>query len=287
MLCLCSAGLCFQVKAATGEEVSAEDLGGADLHCKYEIRVFLIELCVSVCALTGTLISNTDSNCVTLYQLDTRKISSVYKPIYHLLICFILFRLMCCNTLTVTFFAPCDRKSGVTDHYALDDNHALHLARKAVRGLNYRKNIEVSPLTALVNNHHLQQVCRGVCAFCWCGARCTFQVTTEPAEAPLYPADELYGIVGDNLKRNFDVREVFVRFSAYCLEGVDCYSWWGLSVRNTVHPGRRASIILCLLCPAGLTRCSQNLFLRLSALSWGQQLPLVVVKSVGCLFTGV
>jgi len=37
-----------------------------------------------------------------------------------------------------------DRKSGVTDHYALDDNHALHLARKAVRNLNYRKNIEAS-----------------------------------------------------------------------------------------------------------------------------------------------
>uniref|UniRef100_A0AAQ4QEI7 Methylcrotonoyl-CoA carboxylase beta chain, mitochondrial n=1 Tax=Gasterosteus aculeatus aculeatus TaxID=481459 RepID=A0AAQ4QEI7_GASAC len=87
------------VKAATGEEVSAEDLGGADLHCK---------------------------------------------------------------------------KSGVTDHYALDDNHAIHLARKAVRRLNYKKNIEV---------------------------------TIEPSEAPLFPADELYGIVGDNLKRNFDVRE--------------------------------------------------------------------------------
>uniref|UniRef100_A0A668SVD9 Methylcrotonoyl-CoA carboxylase beta chain, mitochondrial n=1 Tax=Oreochromis aureus TaxID=47969 RepID=A0A668SVD9_OREAU len=87
------------VKAATGEEVSAEDLGGADLHCK---------------------------------------------------------------------------KSGVTDHYALDDNHALHLARKTVRSLNYRKNIEV---------------------------------TIESPESPLYPADELYGIVGDNLKRNFDVRE--------------------------------------------------------------------------------
>uniref|UniRef100_A0A668A2K9 methylcrotonoyl-CoA carboxylase n=1 Tax=Myripristis murdjan TaxID=586833 RepID=A0A668A2K9_9TELE len=97
---------CFHtqiVKAATGEEVSAEDLGGADLHCK---------------------------------------------------------------------------KSGVTDHYALDDNHALHLARKAVRSLNYKKNIEV---------------------------------TTEPTEPPLYPADELYGIVGDNLKRNFDVREVIAR----------------------------------------------------------------------------
>uniref|UniRef100_A0A3P9LYN8 methylcrotonoyl-CoA carboxylase n=1 Tax=Oryzias latipes TaxID=8090 RepID=A0A3P9LYN8_ORYLA len=86
---------------ATGEEVSAEDLGGADLHCK---------------------------------------------------------------------------KSGVTDHYALDDNHALHLARKAVRSLNYKKD-----------------------------------VTVEPTEAPLYPADELYGIVGDNLKRNFDVREVIAR----------------------------------------------------------------------------
>lgn len=32
-VCVC---LCSQVKAATGEEVSAEDLGGADLHCKYE-----------------------------------------------------------------------------------------------------------------------------------------------------------------------------------------------------------------------------------------------------------
>lgn len=40
-----SVPLCSQVKAATGEEVSAEDLGGADLHCKYERRVFLIGLC--------------------------------------------------------------------------------------------------------------------------------------------------------------------------------------------------------------------------------------------------
>jgi len=36
------------------------------------------------------------------------------------------------------------RKSGVTDHYALDDSHALHLARKAVRSLNLRKKIDVS-----------------------------------------------------------------------------------------------------------------------------------------------
>ncbi|XP_046521585.1 methylcrotonoyl-CoA carboxylase beta chain, mitochondrial isoform X1 [Equus quagga] len=91
------------VKAATGEEVSAEDLGGADLHC---------------------------------------------------------------------------RQSGVTDHYALDDNHALHLTRKIVRNLNYQKKLDV---------------------------------TVEPSEDPLFPADELYGIVGTNLKRNFDVREVIAR----------------------------------------------------------------------------
>ncbi|KAM9507569.1 methylcrotonoyl-CoA carboxylase beta chain, mitochondrial isoform 1-T1 [Guaruba guarouba] len=91
------------VKAATGEEVSAEDLGGADLHC---------------------------------------------------------------------------RKSGVTDHYALDDSHALHLARKAVRNLNLQKKVDV---------------------------------TIEPSEEPLFPADEIYGIVGDQLKRNFDVKEVIAR----------------------------------------------------------------------------
>ncbi|CAH2296887.1 methylcrotonoyl- carboxylase beta chain, mitochondrial [Pelobates cultripes] len=91
------------VKAATGEEVSAEELGGADLHC---------------------------------------------------------------------------RKSGVTDHYALDDHHALHLARKVVRDLNYKKKLDV---------------------------------TIEKPEEPLFPADELYGIVGTNLKKNFDVREVIAR----------------------------------------------------------------------------
>ena len=27
-------------------------------------------------------------------------------------------------------------------------------------------------------------------------------------EDPLYPAEDLYGIVGDNLKKSYDVREV-------------------------------------------------------------------------------
>lgn len=30
----------------------------------------------------------------------------------------------------------------------------------------------------------------------------------EPSEEPLFPADEIYGIVGDQLKRTFDVKEV-------------------------------------------------------------------------------
>lgn len=41
------------------------------------------------------------------------------------------------------------RKSGVTDHYALDDNHALHLARKVVRSLNYQKKVDVSMFCSL------------------------------------------------------------------------------------------------------------------------------------------
>lgn len=36
-------------------------------------------------------------------------------------------------------------------------------------------------------------------------------VTIEPSEDPLFPADELYGIVGTNLKKIFDIREVIAR----------------------------------------------------------------------------
>lgn len=88
------------VKAATGETVSAENLGGADLHCK---------------------------------------------------------------------------TSGVTDHYALSDEHALDITKKIVRNLNIVKNPQIGRL---------------------------------PYEEPLYAAEELYGIVSDNLMKNYDVREV-------------------------------------------------------------------------------
>ena len=91
------------VKAATGEVVSAEDLGGADVHC---------------------------------------------------------------------------RVSGVADHYADSDDHALALARRCVANLNWRK---------------------------------LGQLQTRPPQAPLYADDELYGVIPADAKQPFDVREVIAR----------------------------------------------------------------------------
>ncbi|KFW80415.1 hypothetical protein N305_10134, partial [Manacus vitellinus] len=48
--------------------------------------------------------------------------------------------------------------------------------------------------------------CGGICR-----SRKRVTVTIEPSEEPLFPADEIYGIVGDQLKRNFDVKEVIAR----------------------------------------------------------------------------
>lgn len=106
-----------QVKAATGEEVSAEKLGGADLHCRYVIIwIFL----------------------------------SVIAP--SLLFWLIFLLVLTCNCCKITwckvhgllFGCVFNRKSGVTDHYAMDDEHALHLARRIVRNLNYEKKPTVS-----------------------------------------------------------------------------------------------------------------------------------------------
>ncbi|EDV59790.1 probable methylcrotonoyl-CoA carboxylase beta chain, mitochondrial [Drosophila erecta] len=107
------------VKAATGEEVSAEDLGGADLHCK---------------------------------------------------------------------------TSGVTDHYAVDDEHALYLARQIVSNLNL-------PATNSYNDQLMHS------------SQANFQSTNTPSaiEEPRYDARELYGIVGPNLTKSFDVRDVIAR----------------------------------------------------------------------------
>ncbi|HEU0025714.1 MAG TPA: carboxyl transferase domain-containing protein [Ktedonobacterales bacterium] len=91
------------VKAATGEEVTAEELGGADVH---------------------------------------------------------------------------SRKSGVTDHYALNDDHALAIVREIVSNLNRRKS------------------------YPW--------EVTEPEE-PRHDPRDLYGIVPRDPRKGFDVREVIAR----------------------------------------------------------------------------
>ena len=64
----------------------------------------------------------------------------------------------------------------MTDHYATDDTHALYLTQHIVRSLNDTD-------------------------------RCVREIT-EPPEQPVHSPDELYGIVGDDLKKSFDIREV-------------------------------------------------------------------------------
>ena len=91
------------VKAATGEEVSAEDLGGADVHCK---------------------------------------------------------------------------KSGVSDHYAHNDQEAIHITRNIVENLNRPRK--------------------------------TYLDIKEPEE-PLYNVKEIYGIIPKDPRKPFDVKEIIAR----------------------------------------------------------------------------
>mgnify|MGYP000123054359 FL=1 len=91
------------VKAATGEEVSAEELGGADTHC---------------------------------------------------------------------------RTSGVADHYAESDQHALLIARQCIAN---------------------------------CPKPAGNTLLRKDALLPRYPTEELYGVVGTDLRKPFDVRDVIAR----------------------------------------------------------------------------
>jgi 3-methylcrotonyl-CoA carboxylase beta subunit len=89
------------VKAATGEVVTPEELGGADVHC---------------------------------------------------------------------------RISGVTDHYAEDDFHAIEITRSIVRNLNFKKKL--LPRTMM---------------------------------DPLYPCEEIYGIIQKDSRKSYDVKEIITR----------------------------------------------------------------------------
>jgi len=70
------------------------------------------------------------------------------------------------------------RLSGVADHLAQNDAHALALARQAVGSLNRKKNIELQ--------------------------------LREPV-APLFDAKELYGVIPADNRKPFDVREIIAR----------------------------------------------------------------------------
>jgi 3-methylcrotonyl-CoA carboxylase beta subunit len=68
--------------------------------------------------------------------------------------------------------------SGVADHFAENDAHALAIAREVIRHLNRVKRVPLA--------------------------------LAEPRE-PLYPAEEIYGIVPRDTRYPFDVREVIAR----------------------------------------------------------------------------
>jgi 3-methylcrotonyl-CoA carboxylase beta subunit len=70
------------------------------------------------------------------------------------------------------------RLSGVADHLAQNDAHALALARQAVGSLNRKKNIEVQ--------------------------------LREPV-APLYSSQEIYGVIPADSRKPYDVREIIAR----------------------------------------------------------------------------
>ncbi|HBK04589.1 MAG TPA: methylcrotonoyl-CoA carboxylase, partial [Acetobacteraceae bacterium] len=70
------------------------------------------------------------------------------------------------------------RTSGVVDHYARNDHHALSICRRIVAGLNREKSIGL---------------------------------TTKAPEPPKYDPAELHGIIPADLRAPYDVREVIAR----------------------------------------------------------------------------
>lgn len=70
------------------------------------------------------------------------------------------------------------RTSGVADHYAVDDEHALDIVRDIVETLNTRKPIDLD---------------------------------LRPPEEPLYDPQELYGVIPTTFRMAYDAREVIAR----------------------------------------------------------------------------
>src|SRR5207253_10078044 len=77
------------------------------------------------------------------------------------------------------------RLSGVADHLAENDSHALGIARRIVAGVPEAGN------------------------------------RSAPFADPLYPADDLYGIVPADTRKPFDVREIIARI----VDGSELDEW--------------------------------------------------------------
>ena len=70
------------------------------------------------------------------------------------------------------------RISGVVDHLANDDNHALTIARRIIENINHTKVISLK---------------------------------LKESKEPLYAADEIYGIIPKDTRQPYDVREIIAR----------------------------------------------------------------------------
>ncbi|CEL02972.1 Putative Propionyl-CoA carboxylase beta chain [Aspergillus calidoustus] len=78
--------------------------------------------------------------------------------------------------------------SGVTDYLAVDDAHALVLARRSISNLNYPTTTTANNLSLTGNNNNIGSI-----------------------KEPLYDPEELNGIVGTNLRRQIPAHEVIAR----------------------------------------------------------------------------
>jgi len=70
--------------------------------------------------------------------------------------------------------------SGVADHFAEDEEDALHITRNIVENLNFKVNKKE-------------------------------KFITDKVEDPIYPVDDVYGIVSKDARKPFDVREIIAR----------------------------------------------------------------------------
>jgi 3-methylcrotonyl-CoA carboxylase beta subunit len=75
------------------------------------------------------------------------------------------------------------RLSGVADHFAEDDEHAIEILRGIVETLTKEER----------------------------GKNWLFRLSSSPPEEPLYPPEEIYGILPSTFRETYDVREIIAR----------------------------------------------------------------------------